>query len=189
LPTAGYRANVRRILALAVATVLLTACEAPPVYHPSPTPSVKPFFANEGEALAAFEDYMDQYVAALSTMVASDGGDRDDLAGLVSPKQLEDELEVLDVLARRSMTFVGAYRYFGAEIQQFNQDSAESAYVQAYVCLDYRESHYVLADGTYFEGETDWAPFEAILTAGQDQRMVMDELRSWTGRDFCENFS
>lgn len=176
---------MRRLLTLAAATLLLVGCEAPPVYGPSPTPSVEPFFANEQEALDAVNAFMEKYVAASDAVYRSGGSDRAALAALTSGSQLQDELDAAEELANKGQTLVGSLGFFGIEIQQVQQDSATEAYVQAYVCLDYRQSQYVAADGVTFEGVRDWAPFEAILTAHGDSRLIMEELRYWTGRDFC----
>lgn len=178
---------MRRLLV--AASLLLAGCQAPPVYGPSPEPPVEPFFDSEEAAFEAVDAFMGEYTAAVSELLRTDGGNQDALAVLASDQQLADELAILDKLHERQLTFVGDYTYFGLEIQQFHQDTATSASVQAYVCMDYRTSYYVGPDGAKFEGEADWTPFEAILTATGEKSLVMEELRRWTGRDFCEGSS
>lgn len=180
---------MRRLIALAVATLLLVGCEAPPVYGPSPTPPVEPFFANKEEALDAVDAFMKEYVAAVTTMVLSNGADQSALEELVTKEQLDEQRDLLDQLASQGLTLHGKFGYFGLEIQQFNQDSATAAYVQAYVCVDYRESYYTRADGTQFEGNFEWEPAEIMLYADSNQKLVLHDFRSWTGRDFCEQRS
>jgi hypothetical protein len=179
---------VRRLLVIAAA-LLLAGCEAPPVYGPSPTPPVEPFFANKQEALDAVDAFMKEYVVASTTMVTSHGVDQAALEKLVTPEQLAEERAALDQLASQGLTPAGNLGYFGVEIQQFQQDSATEAYVQAYVCIDYRETHYVRSDGSIFEGGLDWYPAEAILYATSSKQLTLHELRKWTGRDFCEQRS
>ncbi len=180
---------MRRLLALAAVTLLFTACEAPPYYGPSPIPSVQPFFESKEEVAGAVEPFLDAYLAASNNFLLSGGADREPLMALVSERQLADEVAFLEELQRDGETFVGHYGYFGLEVQQFDQDSPTSAYVQVYLCIDYRESRYLRADGTVFEGERPWSAFEAIMTATSPAQLHLEELRSWTGRDFCEQRS
>lgn len=180
---------MRRLLTLAAVVLLLAGCESPPVYGPSPTAPVTPFFADEEEALAAVERFMVDYTAAVNLLYQSSGREDAPIRKLASATQVADEMDGVSKLAEDGETFVGSFGYFGVEVQQFHQDSATKAYLQAYVCIDYRQSSYVRADGTTFEGERDWAPFEAILTADRERELFLKELRFWTGRDFCEQRS
>ncbi len=176
-----------RSLVIAIASIafLLAGCEAAPVYSPPPEPTIEPFFPEEEDALAAFEAFMGEYVAALTQMTATNGVDDTALRELVGAEQYDADRHFIDLLSDRELTFGGEYAFYGAEIQQWNQDTAEEAFVQAYVCLDYSKIYYARADGTTYQGEAAWAPYEAIMTADASLKLTLDEMRLWTGRDFC----
>src|SRR5690606_19110284 len=109
---------MRRALALlGVTALLLTGCEAAPVYGPSPTPSTPPIFATEEEAEAAVAEFMVAYLDALSEFLRSRGSSSEDLKSLASQRQFEDEELGLQDQIDRDLTLSGSYTYFGLEIQ------------------------------------------------------------------------
>lgn len=174
---------MRRALALlGVTALLLTGCEAAPVYGPSPTPSTPPIFATEEEAVAAAARLLDAYMAALTEFGQTGGTKPDLLSSLTTERMLADELDFWTENPTVE-SILGVYRYSNFELQLLDQREPGVAYVQAYLCLAF-EGTRVTASGEEVVAATPH-PVE-VLFETVDGELRIDDFRPWTGRDFCE---
>lgn len=171
--------------------ITLTGCQPAAVFTPVPPNAVPPVFSSEEEALAAAEETWIAYIAASNQMGASRGADLSGFEGIVSEEQLADEREAAAEIRDTGKYSTGALDYFGFRRQQYHEDGAPGAYLQAYVCADLANIEYYSADGTLLnvEGRALWIPYEVVfVTDGPKPPFVIREVIRWTGRDFCSYY-
>lgn len=145
-------------------------------------------FTSEEEALAAAEEVWVKYIAAANLMGRSGGTDLSGFEGILSEKQLADEVQAARKLSEQGRRLDGTLGYYVFHLQQYHEDGAPGAYLQAYVCADLSEVRYLNADGSdnSAPGHATWIPYEVVfITDGAQPPFIIREVIRWTGRDFC----
>jgi hypothetical protein len=178
----------RTLALLGIAAFLLTGCEPPPVYGPSPTPTVAPIFDSEEEAVEAAQATLSAYVKASNLMGQSGGTDLSGFEGILSTKQMVDEAEYAAALVAAGKRTTGEFAVISFELQQFDDINPSDTFLQAYVCLDASQIAFVDGQGNDLsvEGHASAVPEEFIFRATAESGFVVEEVRKWTGRDFCQ---
>ena len=175
--------------ALAGVLLLLAGCGEP---TPTPTPTdaaSEPVFASEEEALAAAEELFAKYVAASDLMGTSGGNDLSGFEGILTENQLADETDQANDLLAAGKRLVGSNAFFEFRLQQLDQSDPPHVYLQAYLCADLSNVKYVDAQGVETSPSPDAVhlPIEAIFVDAPDEptRLLIEDVRSWTGENYC----
>ena len=175
------------VIAVGLAALALTGCVEPgPEVTPTASPG-EPVFASEEEALAAAEEVFAQYVEATTLTGSSGGQDLSGFEGILTDRKFDEEAAYAEELAASGQRLVGAYGFFGFELQQ--ADTSEPVFVQVYVCLDLTDVKYVDAQGNDLSAESPItaSPLEVVLVGSPSDPSILliDQLERWTGEDFC----
>lgn len=145
-------------------------------------------FASEEEAFAAAEQVWIKYIDASNRFAASGGKDLAAFDGVVSDTQLEDEIEAAAQLRERDLHTAGGLEYSDFRFQQYHEDGAPGAYLQAYTCLEFGMVQVLDSSGSDVgvEGHDESRPYEVVfVTDGPKPPFMVEKLIKWTGRDFC----
>ncbi|MDH6235969.1 hypothetical protein [Cryobacterium sp. CG_9.6] len=187
------RILVRRILAgSAVLTALaLAGCAAAPIptWTNSPDPVVAPVFASNDEALAAAVTSYEAY-GAMSNQITNEGGvNPERITDFVSDAYLAVVLGSFASVQDDGLVGSGSSAFDTVSLVRYDDDSAASASVRVYLCLDVTDVVFTDLGGnvTTPPERRNRIPLEVSLISSPSAstKLVVDKEETWPGNDFC----
>ena len=186
-----YGFRMRTALTLSLITLLaLSGCVAePPVVLPSEEPSSSPVFASDEEALAAAEEALGLYFAALDEIGADGGSDPERLAEYATAAVVDHESVGFSKLSESGYRTEGARAFDSLEIQSADSTgNTDESVVVVYVCEDFTDTNYLDASGTSISAPDRQLRWPLVVSFDYERdlgRLLVAGVEDWTGNDFC----
>jgi hypothetical protein len=177
-------------VAIAACALLLSGCVQPdPAITPQLSPSAKPLFASDADALAAATKAYAAYLKMSNQILVDGGSGIDRIEGLASRKALADQRSSAKSFKEKGYTSVGEVSFSNPTLQHFSHSMDGIDAVTIYVCLDVSKLDVVDASGQSAVSAT--RPDRQAFEVSFDERMekpkglVVASTDAWSGVGIC----
>jgi len=173
---------------IAVAMTASGCTKQPPPLAPDPTPTVRPVFASDAEALAAAEKAYAAYLR-VNDQVARDGGRNVQLLKPIeTPRQFAYDSKSFGNFLSSHSHVSGHSKYHKFALQQADSTADGGEVVKVYVCLDVSGTRVLNSrnqDVTPVGDEKLPLKVTFRSTSEAPSRLLLDGSDVWSGTDFC----
>ena len=154
---------------------------------PDPLPSSTPIFASDEEALAAAEEAYGAYLAVSDQISMEAGAHSERIAPFVTDAYFDELDAEFTKFTESGVHTDGATTFDGVELQQYVDDTAGSATISVYLCLDVANVRVLDSSGADVTPAVRQSrlALEVRFEASVDKPVLVDGSEVWSGADFC----
>jgi hypothetical protein len=184
-----HLARVCLVGLIACGALGLTGCVPSAVATPSASARSKPVFESDAAALDAATKAYAAYLAMSDTISQEGGANPERIAPLVTPEWLAKELAAFQAFSKLNRHQVGETTFRNVSLQEYSDQSVQSAVVVLYVCSDFSTTRFLDADDVDQTpaNRQDLVSMEVQLTSKSSRSpfLVVSGIDPWQGAELC----